>query len=137
MAEEMVSIDEGRLALVMQALSSPVRLRLLRLLRDPHALGDIRMAPQRAEGGNQPTRPMSVVNVRKHISQLMEIGVVRSRRIVRDGRAMDHYEVSRPQVFALTEELRSLGQLPGSDILDGTMPGLPVAFQQRPDGPRM
>ena len=123
--------DEDRIAEVMQALGSPVRLRLLRLLRLPHAIGDIQVAPHRAEGGNRPTRHMAVASVREHLVQLLRIGVVQARRLVRGGHTLDHYEVNRPQLFALTEELRALADLSGSAVLDGTMPG-PLAQPEEP-----
>lgn len=129
--------DADRVAAVTRALGSPARLRLLWLLRHPHVLGDVHLAPQRSEGGAKPTRPMSLASVRQHVVQLAALGVVRAKREVRGGRAVDLYEVNRPQVFALTEELRALADLPGSTLLDGTMPGPPAVPADPPQGPHL
>jgi DNA-binding transcriptional ArsR family regulator len=131
------TLDEDRMATVMRALASPVRLRILRMLRDPLTLRQLRLQPHRAEGGVRPARPMTAANVRQHVAQLAAIGAVRARRIERDGRASDHYEVNRPHLFALTEELRSLAELPGGLAMDGTLPVPPSPGPPRPRGPHL
>ncbi|MEA3203679.1 MAG: hypothetical protein QOI63_1358, partial [Thermoplasmata archaeon] len=64
-------IDMELLAGLLDALASPVRLRLLEQLRQPRALSGLRVQPSRAEGGVKPQRPMTTANVRNHVHQLV------------------------------------------------------------------
>lgn len=114
--------DSARLAQILDALSSPVRLDLLKALRTPRTLGEIRLQPRRGAGGDG--RAMSRVVVRRHLEKLLEIGVVRTQAKVRNGRRVPHYVVNHRQTFALTEELRRLALLrTEQSVTDGTQPG--------------
>jgi DNA-binding transcriptional ArsR family regulator len=117
-------LDSARLAEVMKALSSPVRIDLLKSLRYARTLGEIRLKANRRDRSGSEGRIMSRVTVRQHLDRLLELGVVRCVRRVRDGRALDHYIVNHTQLFALLVDLRSLVHLrPEEEALEGTMPG--------------
>lgn len=130
--------DPQRLAAFLRVLANPVRLEMLRSLARPQAIQDIRVSPHRAEAGARPERPMSAVAVRKHMDQLVAIGVVRTQRRMREGRLMGHFEVNLPQVFALSEEFLSMARIGGADgLADGTLLGPPSQALRQPDGPHL
>jgi DNA-binding transcriptional ArsR family regulator len=103
------SLEDRKLAEMMAALSSPVRLRLLRLLRQPRSAAEIRLA--QAASGSDRTTLMSQVAVRKHLAQLIELGLVRQVPGTREGRTVALHIVNHKQLFALTEELGTLVRL--------------------------
>lgn len=118
--------DAARLAAMMKALASPVRLELLQSLRAPRMLGEIRLQPRRRDGSG-PGRTMNRVSVRGHLDSLLAIGAVREVSVQRDGRLAKHFVLDYGQLFALTEELRQLARLqPEGGVLDGTMLGPPT-----------
>jgi DNA-binding transcriptional ArsR family regulator len=119
-------VDEERMSTVLKALAHPARLDLLRQLRSPRSVGEIRLRSRKDDGHGLPDRPMSRVSVRAHLDQLLAIGAVEVRREVRDGRLMDVFVVNARQMFALTEELRTLGRPAAYDFADGTLPGAPA-----------
>lgn len=122
-SESPVGIESEHLADVMKALANPVRIDLLKALRQAKTLGEIRLRPRRGGSSDGLERIMSRVTVKQHLDQLMAIGVVQTRSIVRDGRPLDHYIVDHRQLFALTEELRQMARLrPQGEMLDGTQP---------------
>jgi DNA-binding transcriptional ArsR family regulator len=129
--------DPLRLASFLKVLANPARLEILRRLHVPRTLQEILVSPHRAEQGSRPTRPMSQVAVRKHLLQLVEIGVVQGVRAPRLGRPLAQYQLSRPQLFALSEEFLAMVRLEGADALDGTLLGPPGRAQGRPPGPHL
>lgn len=127
------NLDSGHLADIMKALSNPVRIDLLKTLRSARTLGEIRLQPRRRDATARPGRPISRAATREHLDRLLELGMVRCIRRVRDGRALDHYVINPGQVFALLEELRPLVHLrPEEAALDGTVPAPAVAPLSQP-----
>lgn len=122
----------------MQAFGNPARMQLLSILRTPHSLGEIHLAPNRQDAVASPSRNMNRVSVRHHLEQLIAIGAVRQFDGIRDGRTTSLYQINHRQLFALSEELRELGRIrPDADfIVDGTAPG-PAAAGRTPTGPRL
>jgi DNA-binding transcriptional ArsR family regulator len=116
--------DPQRVARMLKALASPVRIELLRLLTAPRTLAEIRLRPGRRDQGRA-GRAMSSVTVRQHLGHLLEIGAIQVVPLTRDGRRRNHFLVHHRQLFALTEELRQLARIrPDVDLLlDGTQPG--------------
>ena len=115
------SLDSTRLAQVLGALANPVRIDLLKALRVPRTVSEIKLRPRRGAGGRD--RSMSRVAVQRHLAQLLAIGVVRSQPTIRNGRRANLYLVNHSQTFALTEELRRLALLRADEGIDGTQIG--------------
>ncbi|HWH08930.1 MAG TPA: helix-turn-helix domain-containing protein, partial [Candidatus Thermoplasmatota archaeon] len=67
---------DAALATTLAALANPVRLAILRQLRTPRALGDIRVLSDEPRGPGEPDRPLSRQAVRQHLDRLLDIGVV-------------------------------------------------------------
>lgn len=129
-------LDSAHLAAIMRALANPIRIDLLKSLRTAHTLGEIRLETRRRDATRQ-HRPMNRVTARQHLNRLLELGMVRTVRKVRDGRSLDHYIVNQGQIFVLVEELRQLVLIrPEEQVLDGTIPG-PTSGPLRPTGPKL
>jgi len=130
-------IDAPRLAAMLKALASPVRLQLLQALRAPRLLSEIRLRPARKDGRAE-GRSINRVSVRGHLESLLRIGAVRAIPVPRDGRLMTHYVLDYGQLFALTQELQQLARLqPEAGVLDGTMLGAPAEPRLSRDQPRL
>jgi hypothetical protein len=127
-------LDSARLSLVLKALASQVRIDLMKALQVPRTLGEIHVQPRR---GGSASVLMSRAVLRRHLEQLLAIGVVRSVHLPRNGRRTIHYVVNHSQTFVLTEELRRLAllRLDGA-VADGTLPGPPPPKAQV-TGPRL
>jgi DNA-binding transcriptional ArsR family regulator len=95
------------LARLLAAVASPVRLEILRQLRSPQKLTDIRVGAGRSREGERPERALSRQTVAQHVEQLAELGLV--ERVEPSSGA--EYVLSHPRLFALTDELRELSKL--------------------------
>ncbi len=117
--------DVPHLARQLQALANPVRLRMMGVLQRACPVAEIALPPERARTAG--AGPMSSVAIRKHLAVLTDEGLVKPRRLLRDGRVVDHFQVNATQVFALLEGLRSMGT-PADDLapLDVTLAGPPA-----------
>ncbi|HLF17204.1 MAG TPA: FHA domain-containing protein [Candidatus Thermoplasmatota archaeon] len=137
-AKTVGEVEPHRLAEIMRVFANPVRIEILRQLRSPRTLAEIRVHPHR-QGGGRSDRTVNVATVRHHLKKLIAIGAVQSRRVLRDGEYLDHYCVNHRQLFALTEELRSMGRIrpQGLGVLDGTVPADAKAPQDARPGPRL
>lgn len=111
-------LNEVHLANIMKVFANPGRVRLLKILTRPHALGEIRLPAHDEEGPI-----MSRQAVTEHLQQLVAAGTVRQWSAEREGRLVQLYQVNHSQLFALTEKLRELGRIhpEGPTALDGTM----------------
>lgn len=95
------------LARLLEAVASPVRLEILRALRTPRTVGEIRVTAARSREGERPERTLARQTVAHHVEQLEALGLV--ERIARpEG---DQYVLAHPRLFALTDELRGLAKL--------------------------
>lgn len=131
---------DDQVAEILQALANPVRMQLLRILKTPHALGEIRLAPRRKESGGTPARLMSRVTVRQHLDKLLAVGAVKALDTTRDGRRTTLYQLNHRQLFALNEELKELARMRAPlEILDGTQPApaAPMPRQEHPAAPAL
>jgi len=95
------------------------RLELLSLLREPRTLEEIHLAPGRGRAGGSPERPISRQAVQGHLDRLVELGIVRARRVERRDRgAHVEYLLDQSRIFAVTEELRKLSALQSRGVVD-------------------
>lgn len=125
-----LAVNKQHLALVLEALGNENRLDLLEQLRTPRTVSEIELSPGQTREGENPDRPMSRQGIRVHLQRLSEIGVVYARKARRGGVVVDEYALNHPRIFALLEDLRSLGalqsegaELPGAEpTLEGKLP---------------
>lgn len=104
------------------ALASPVRLRVLRRLRNPAPLAAIDVAGLRPEAGATLARQ----TVRRHLDRLIQSGIVS----VLHREAGDEYVTNHQRVFALSEELRDLARVrPSVEPDHDTVPARPRALR--------
>lgn len=104
------------------ALASPVRLRLLRRLRQPSPLAAIEVAGERAEAGATLARQ----TVRRHLDRLIEAGIVS----VRHEKGADEYVTNHQRLFVLSEGLRDFARLrPAVEPDEVTVPANPRALE--------
>lgn len=95
------------LADALAALASPTRLRLLRALRTPRILADIRVrAPGREREG-----PLARQTVSKHLQQLHAAGIVSTREVVADRGETVEFFLKHQAIYAISEEVRDLARL--------------------------
>lgn len=97
------SATDVALATTLAALANPVRLAILRELRTPRALGEIRVLSDE-EGAE---RPLSRQAVRQHLDRLLEVGAVGRMELG----ANHAYVVEHRKLFSASEDLRSLAAL--------------------------
>jgi DNA-binding transcriptional ArsR family regulator len=92
----------------LKSLASSGRLRLLRILRSPRTLDEIRL--ERSDSGV----PMSRQSVQEHLDRLMEVGLVRAGHREREGRrGASEYLLDHARLFDILEELRRLAAFEG------------------------
>lgn len=136
---EAVKADEelGTLARHLEALSSETRLEILRSLRTPRALHEIRVSPSLSRAGESPDRPLSRQAVTRHLEQLMDMGLV--RRAPEGAGRVERYVLSHERVFALVDAMRSLTRLrPLTDVpKDATLVGTRSTEPALPELPRL
>jgi DNA-binding transcriptional ArsR family regulator len=107
------------LARSLDALATASRLALIRELRTPKSLSEIRVG---AVG--DPDRPLSRQAVREHLERLMEIGVVLAREAARGYGETMEYSLNHQTLYALSEEFRGLARL--RPTLEPALPTLSV-----------
>lgn len=108
---EAAGLDTAKLSAYLRALSMPNRLDLLRKLQQPHALGDIKLAPSRKDRDRNPARALSRQAVEEHLQKLEDLGLVHARTSEREGRVVTEYVVNQARLFVVVEELRRLSLL--------------------------
>lgn len=99
------------LADLLSAVANPTRLALLRQLRRPHTLGEIRILAGQPREGLPDERTMARQGVRLHIDKLLEVGFLRSRTGWRSESEVEEFLVDHQRLFALVEEIRQLVSL--------------------------
>lgn len=127
--------DDVALSTTLAALANPVRLALLRELRTPKTLGDIRVVSD--EEPATPERPLSRQAVRQHLDRLLEVGAV--GRLDGERTTGGAYLVEHRKLFAAAEQLRSLAALrPLADpMADVTVVARPTGSGPVARGPRL
>jgi DNA-binding transcriptional ArsR family regulator len=133
-------VDYGSLAEFLSALAYPARLELLRILRFPHLVSDIKLTPMRVEPGENPDRIASKQTIQAHLDKLVDADLVRVESAGEGSRGAHVYTVNSQKVYAVTEDLRKVstmyagrggvGEITGT--LSGSARGTPVA-----KGPRL
>lgn len=133
MSPAIKAADEHELELLAERLvplASPLRLRLLRYLTRPHYLEEI-------------ATYLSLTRqaARKHLEQLVEIGVLDRQPGVRSTGAVTEYVVNAQSLFLLYDEFEKLASLrrdDASDVLSRTVPrGLDAVALARREGPSL
>lgn len=132
-------VDYAGLAESLAALSYPARLELLDVLKVPHALPDIRIAPHRRAAGENPQRVVSKQAVHQHLEKLMDAGLVETESIVASGHRVNKYTVNVQQFWYVSESLRRISTRFGGRGAVGDKTGTIVAGAQPADhrGPRL
>lgn len=117
-----VAVNKRHLATALEALANENRLDLLEQLRTPRTVSEIELTPGQTREGENPDRPMSRQGVRVHLQRLADLGIVYARKARRAGATVDEYALNHPRIYALLEDLRSIGMLqsegaapPGAD----------------------
>lgn len=90
-----------------RALGNINRLKLLLELQEPKGYREIELPPSRADDRGSPDRSISRPAIRRHLDELMEIGVVQQEK---DGRS-DVFLLDHARLFAVVENLRELATI--------------------------
>lgn len=110
-----------QLATALNALASPTRLALMRLLRSPKALAEIELRPPDGPAGG---RTLARQTVREHLDRLIEEGYVVTREVERPYGSTVEFLLNHQTIFALSEEMRRLARLrPDVEPAMRTQPG--------------
>ncbi|MBW3583696.1 MAG: FHA domain-containing protein [Euryarchaeota archaeon] len=118
--------EELELARVLDALSHPVRLSLLRILQEPKPIGGI-VVRVPVKGDVERTRPISRQGVRDHLDRLLYARLVQT---IGDGDRGTRYIVNPQSLYALAESFRQMSRLrPEAELENethsGVAPGTP------------
>jgi DNA-binding transcriptional ArsR family regulator len=135
--EEEPQPSDTQLAAALAALANPVRLALLRQLRRPHVLTEIRVrAVETSRGPGPADRTLARQSVREHLGKLLEIGAVEARDVKRESGPAVEYILNHQTLFSLAEEFRGLARLrPTAELGAQTLRGPPAAEAPLPAGP--
>lgn len=98
------------LAATLVAIAAANRLALLRVLREPRIMTEIRLASAESHDEGE-ARAMARQAVRKHITQLVEAGIVVIRPTKREFGGTVEYVLNHARLFAIAEDLRELAAL--------------------------
>lgn len=133
------AIDYQSLEDHLRALAHASRLELLHLLRLPHALNEMRLAPGRSRAGTSPSRPVARQSIQAHLDKLVDIGVVLAREPEQKGRRGKEYVVNAQRMYELTEEFRRVSAiaLGGPVSREATIEGRPAGRAAKEQGPRL
>lgn len=108
------SPEYDALARFLATLGNPNRLALLRQLRRPRRVAELKLAPESSRRGENPERHISRQAVRHHLEKLLAVDVT---QLHRRGSAFtgDEYLVNHRQLFVIAEQLRDLARLKPTD----------------------
>lgn len=127
--------SDDALALVLSALASANRLAVLRQLREPRTVTEIRLSP---ESGDDSDRPIARQAVREHLRKLVEAGLVSADPVERRAKETLAYVVNHQRLFALSEEFRTLAALrPLAERADAPTSADARRLPRRVDPPRL
>ncbi len=123
---------------VLKLLADPNRLDLLRQLREPKIVDEIRMTPSRPTNQTNPDRQLTRQAVRHHLRQLREEDLVQvSARQRPDGRQVSEFKVNEQAFYGLIEDLHNLNEYISSTNGHGSMAGTNGDEDQWPTGPKL
>ncbi|MHB8586036.1 MAG: FHA domain-containing protein [Thermoplasmatota archaeon] len=120
------------LAGALDALSHPSRIALLRQLRTPKAINEIRLSAADASAEDPEGRSISRQAIHKHLERLTDIGAVIVRGARGKGMPLE-YVVNHQALFAIAEEFRELATL--RPVLEMASPTVTAAGQPLPAEP--
>lgn len=128
-------VPDAALAQALDALGSTTRLAVLRQLRSPKTLKEIRVrVDENAPGPGLLSRQ----GVKPHLDRLVEIGVVVARETEREYGATVEYVLNHQAVYALSEAFRSLARLrPTAEPESPTLDGAPSRASAASQGPAL
>lgn len=134
-------LDVRTFAKILEALSNPNRLTLLRQLVFPKPIRDVRLPAAPRRPNEREGRPASRQAVREHLLRLLEVGVVvkaAPRRVSGRKGWREEYLVSPQRIFAIAEEFRKLCFLrPTQALEDPTQPAVGIEGVSGSTGPRL
>jgi hypothetical protein len=132
------AVDYATLGEFLAVLSYPVRLELLSLLRFPHTLSELKLAPHKHAPGSEP-RVASRQTIHNHLAKLEDADLVRAETVERGGRAMPQYTVNPPRLYAVLEDLRQVCTIYAGKGLATDATGTLAARDagEEPKGPRL
>jgi len=101
--------DLEELARFFSTLGNPNRLELLRQLRRPRRVSELRASPEVTRPGENPERAVSRQAVRQHLEKLLAVDVA---QLHRRGSAYEgnEYLANHRQLFVIAEQLRDLAR---------------------------
>lgn len=115
--------DYAQLAQQLSALAYAARLELMGILRFPHLVSEIRLAPQRVAPGENRDRPSAKPTVQAHLDKLVEGDFLRVEDVGTGGRKMFRYSVNATKFYALVEDLRRLSTIYAARGMPGDATG--------------
>ncbi len=128
-------------ASVFRALSYPTRLEILRELRAPRVLDEIKVGPGPSAGQGNPDRTLTRQGIRHHLDQLAEAGLVDVSRATRNQHAAYVYAASPERLFAASQALQELASIGKIHPLPSTNghhpPPWTSSSQETHTGPRL
>src|SRR5688572_7469250 len=102
----------------LEVLASPARMYLLREVRVPKTLKEIKVRiPEKDAGGRD--RILARQSVKEHLDRLVEIGVVLARETQREYGETIEYILNHQRLFAISESFRALAKLRPAESPDG------------------
>lgn len=121
---------------VLKVLSNPNRLQLLRTLQSPKAFADLDLAPSRNDGWGSEERSISRQAVRRHVQELLDLGVVVETPAGQD--QPTRFLVNHARLFGIVEQLRQIATVrPTLDLEHETMGLRGAANVTVPGGPHL
>lgn len=133
MADAVPDDSTGSLTESLGALATPARIHLLRTIRTPKTVTEIKLRlPAEGEGLD---RLLARQTVKQHLDRLVELGFVVTREAERaHGKAVE-YVINHQALYSLSEEVRSLARLRPAELPEGvTRKSANLAQQARPAG---
>lgn len=130
MSSRVLVRSDATLAIALAVLASPTRLALLRTLRAPRTLHEIRV---RGEGSEEEPL-LARQSVKDHLERLERAGVVTSREGVGPRGPTTEYLLNHLRVYEIAEELRELAHVRSTEEL--ALQTTPQQVDARPAGPR-
>lgn len=121
---------------VIRALSNPNRLALLRALQSPRSLAELELPPSRGDAWGSGERSITRQAVRRHVQELMELGVVIEAPATGD--RVTRYLVSHARLFGVVEQLRQIATVrPTVQVEDETVGIRGHSSMTVPEGPHL
>lgn len=112
---------DQRVAAAMGALAHPSRLAILREVRTPRVLADIKVRSSsngRIHHGERQGRLLARQTVQQHLSSLLQIGVISSRESKLDKRRRMEYVINHQTLYSLAESFLALAELRPDELPD-------------------